>query len=172
MHGTNALMPRTAAERFEFGSFADLDEKLRSELSHENYAAVIHCAAVGDYSVVDAKPDQKLSSDQDLTLHLKANFKILPRLREYSRNKRILVIGFKLTLNQNKEKTRAAGAQILHSEVDAIVANDWTKIEADRSKHPGTLVTRFGHSEFSTVDELIRRLQGLLLKGGRNDLMS
>jgi hypothetical protein len=52
------------------------------------------------------------------------------------------VIGFKLLVGSSNEEQITAARAILGPEVDAVVANDWQKVAADRSKHPGLFVQR------------------------------
>jgi phosphopantothenoylcysteine decarboxylase/phosphopantothenate--cysteine ligase len=166
LHGEGAAQPARATERIVFSSFTDLDEKLRRELGAHDYRAVIHCAAVSDYSVVDARPDVKLSSENNLHLELKRNFKILPRLREYARDKKLVVIGFKLTLGQTPDATRAAAHAILDASVDAVVANDWRQVNGNRERHPGRLVCRNGETPFENLASLSEHLHQMILNQG------
>jgi phosphopantothenoylcysteine decarboxylase/phosphopantothenate--cysteine ligase len=168
LHGEGAMQPARASETLAFQDFKSLDESLRAELQKEAYSAVIHAAAVSDYSVDSvngkaSKSDVKLSSADDaLFVELKKNYKILPRLKEYSRNKQIKVIGFKLTLNKSEDETSAIAKDLLRQNADAIVANDWSQVRQDRSRHPGALVTRHSELPFTTLDELAYELNVLI----------
>lgn len=147
LHGQGAVLPVGTAEKIQFTDFADLDEKLRQQLSALDFRAVVHCAAVSDYSLASVNNEaptvaSKLSSDAELVLKLKSNFKILPRLKEYSRNKEVLVIGFKLTLNAAEDQTAEKARGLLSETVDAVVANDWSQVNTDRRRHPGVLISR------------------------------
>ena len=108
----------------------------------------------------------------ELNLSLKPNFKILPRLREYSRNKNIRVVGFKLSLNVSPSEAIEAAEKILSPTVDAVVANEWNSVSADRSRHPGSIV-RAG-AKARSFDDLRELSQGLheLIKGAENDSLS
>jgi phosphopantothenoylcysteine decarboxylase/phosphopantothenate--cysteine ligase len=167
LHGVGSTKP-LLANPVEFSSFADLDEKLRSELAQRDFVAVIHCAAVSDYTPEAVNSEVKLKTAQELTLKLKANYKILPRLKEYSRNKAIRVIGFKLTLN---ESAKPAAKQMLGEAVDAVVANEWSSVTKDRNRHPGTLVTGRSEQTFNDLHELTRILIRYI-SGGPNDSLS
>ncbi len=140
LHGKSAILPTHASARIEFNDFSDLNDKLQSHLRVHEYQAVIHAAAVSDFSALNARPQEKLSSENELSIQLKRNFKILPRLREYSRNPAIRVVGFKLTMNHSTADSESAGSKILSPQVDAIVTNDWSRVDGDRKKHPGSLV--------------------------------
>ncbi len=136
LHGLGSQLP-TLAETIAYGSFVELNELLQEQLASRSFSGVIHAAAVSDFSVAEvnggeADSSSKLGSDRELTLKLKKNFKILPRLKEYSRNKEIKVVGFKLTLNGDAV---ALARTMLNQNVDAIVANDWAQVNKDRSRH-------------------------------------
>jgi phosphopantothenoylcysteine decarboxylase/phosphopantothenate--cysteine ligase len=166
LHGTGSQLPQTTTRNLPFTSFGDLDEKLREQLQSTDFVAVVHSAAVSDFSVEDAQPDSKLSSRAELTLRLRPNFKILPRLKEYSRNRQITVVGFKLTLNSDPV---ARALESLSDSVDAVVANEWGHVQRDRSRHPGTLVTREGERlDFLDLKSLSQLLHSRIEKGIEN----
>lgn len=164
MHGQGAFPADAPVRPIEFSSFSDLEEKLQCELAGRNFSAVIHCAAVSDYSLAEIrkngqslKPEtqSKLPSDHNLELRLKLNPKLLPQLKGLSRNPHIKVVGFKLTLNATESETLSAAQKIWDERVDAIVANDWSQVTADRQKHPCRLLTRSCLPQaFTTVGEL------------------
>jgi phosphopantothenoylcysteine decarboxylase / phosphopantothenate---cysteine ligase len=172
LHGVGAKQPQNAhAKGFE--SFADLNHQMHRELSGEEYAAVIHCAAVSDYSVDSAQPKIKLKTGADLQLKLHPNFKILPRLREYSRNKNIRVIGFKLVLAEDSDHSVKAARKLLAPTVDAVVANEWKAVNGDRSRHPGSLVTAGSTPrEFENLRDLSSLLHSFIQKGVAHDSLS
>ncbi len=174
LHGVGAIQPTHVQDRLGFESFNDLNTCLRAQLSSGNFSAVIHCAAVSDYSVANPQPNLKLSSADELTLQLKTNFKILPHLKEYSRNKDITVVGFKLTLNGSAEQTLSAAQKTLGPNVDAVVANDWSLVERDRGQHPGSLLTLNGErQDFKSIDVLAQKLHAMFVaKGEPHDSMS
>jgi phosphopantothenoylcysteine decarboxylase/phosphopantothenate--cysteine ligase len=159
LHGQGARLPDHAAHRVAFRDFQDLDRKLRAELDQRDYKAVVHSAAVSDYSVEGANSKVKLESGQPLQLTLKPNPKLLPRLKSYSRDKAIRVIGFKLTLNTDPA---ARAVEMLGENVDAVVANEWSQVERDRSGHPGTVVTPGSQKPFHTLQELAEVLNDLM----------
>jgi phosphopantothenoylcysteine decarboxylase/phosphopantothenate--cysteine ligase len=132
-----------------FSSFGDLDEALKAALAAENFDAVVHLAAVSDYSPalieadgkeflpgLDAKLD---SAPQEIKLTLKRNHKIIDRIKSYSAaagRPEPLLIGFKLTSGAGaakvKEKVLALTA------ADLVVHND---LEEMRRAHIFRLYT-------------------------------
>lgn len=120
-----------------FSTFSELDAALRVSLEAETFDAVIHLAAVSDYSpsLVEADgkaflpgKDAKLdSSPAELRVTLKKNFKILDRIKGYAAaagRPEPLLIGFKLTAGASQEKigekVRAlAGADlVVHNDLE------------------------------------------------------
>ena len=171
LHGAGAVKAPQSDRQIEFSSFADLDEKLRTELARADYTGIVHAAAVSDYSVAGARPEIKLNSDLDLRLELKRNFKILPRLKEYSRAKNAVVVGFKLTLGESEASTAAAARKALGPAVDAVVANEWGAVDGDRTRHPATFVQTNSMEKFTDLPSLGARLHALF-QGVQHDSLS
>lgn len=130
---SSSLTPETFYELHRFDDFNSLEDLLRRQLAQTSYDWIFHTAAVSDFSV--EKQIGKISSDQDLTLKLKRNPKIINQLKEWSCNKNIKLVGFKLTSQlspleiQEKIKALVAGSQ-----ADYVVHND-TKTLMDRNQH-------------------------------------
>lgn len=146
LHGESAAMPAASTDCLEFSDFADLDGKLKLVLKKYRFDAVIHLAAVSDYSVDSlrigskrVKPGRlaKIDSGEEVTIGLKRNFKIIGRLANYSRNRgpRPVIVGFKLTNN-------AAGKQVLDAvrkleiegNPDIVVHNDLSEFKGGENR--------------------------------------
>jgi len=139
--GAAAVAPSTAAQQQRFESFADLSRALQQRLAGEHFDAVIHAAAVSDFSVrtaaletVTAGEDaNKLGSDSPLTLQLAPNPKLLDQLKGWSRNEALRVVGFKLTAGADDDAARSAVArQFARKGSDLVVHNDTQAISAGR----------------------------------------
>lgn len=123
-----------------FSDFNSLNRLIKKELSKKNYDAVIHLAAVSDYSPVRIKINNKFfktplkekidSESKTIQLILKKNFKIIDRLKDYSKNKKIIVVGFKLTSNATAKEIIS---KIQKIKADIVVHNDTSLIK--KSKH-------------------------------------
>jgi phosphopantothenoylcysteine decarboxylase/phosphopantothenate--cysteine ligase len=104
---------------------------------------VIHAAAVSDFSVDHIEQDGKtgsstgkLSSSGKLSLHLKPNAKLLPRLRDWSANAAVRVIGFKLTsATDHATRAKAVSKLFENAGVDAVVHNDLNEIQPGRHRY-------------------------------------
>ena len=127
-----------------YSTFKELDAALKETLSAGDYDAVIHLAAVSDYSPVlveaggrriKAGASAKLdSSAPELRITLRRNFKIIGRLKGYALKagrRAPLVVGFKLTSGasaaQALKKVRAVRG------ADLVVHNDLAEM---RFSHP------------------------------------
>jgi len=134
----DAIRPQRVKSVEQFYSFDDLAAQLKTLLSTTDYDAVVHAAAVSDFSVdrvqtaeggSSGHPGGKLSSGSDLLLRLKPNPKLLDRLRTWSKNPGLLVIGFKLTDTDDlQQRIVAIKKQFDDSKVDAVVHNDLSDI--------------------------------------------
>ena len=128
------------AKCIEYLDFEDLSRLLQSQLAAHEFNAVIHAAAVSDYSVSHLLDDAgevrtqsgKLNSASGLHIVLKRNPKLLTKLRGWSKNPGAKIIGFKLTDTDKPVEQQAAIMRLLQQdEVDAVVHNDLAEI----SKH-------------------------------------
>jgi len=124
----------------EFDSFKSLNSTIKKLLSSLKIDAVIHLAAVSDYSpkyLIIGKKKYKLpirkkisSNNPQITIIFKKNFKIIDRLKKYSKNKKIKIIGFKLTSNASQDEIIKA-VKKLHA--DIVIHNDTSEIS--KSSH-------------------------------------
>jgi phosphopantothenoylcysteine decarboxylase / phosphopantothenate---cysteine ligase len=165
-------VPKSADKIETFVTYSDLDSALSRELSASAYDAVIHLAAVSDYSVesveVNGKQqapssDLKIASGSDLKLNLKSNPKIIDRLMAYSVNKKIQIIGFKLTANA--DSTQAAEnieSLIRSSNSNFVVHNDISEIS--NVSHRALIVDRNGKlvTRVESKKELAEKLEQLI----------
>jgi len=141
--------PAGAGVRTEtFVTFADLREALERLLAGESYDAVVHAAAVSDYSVaglrvngrVHAAGTGKVGTEQDVAIQLAPNPKLVDHLRAWSRNPALRVVAFKLTRGADAATARAAVEKLFaHSQADAVVHNDLDAIDAETGRFPATL---------------------------------
>lgn len=142
LHGKQAKQGQGYYERVMFQSFNDLDQILQTQLMDTKFHAVIHLAAVSDYSLdsieingIHYKSEdlKKIDSSEKVSLHLKKNYKILDRLKDYAHDPHLLVVGFKLTSRYGEEERKQAVKKILDSNtVDYVVHNDLQEINHER----------------------------------------
>ena len=156
-----------------FSSYAKLDAGLTRLLGGEDFDAVIHAAAVGDFGIeavvtggVAQPPGRaKLESGAGpVSLRLHAQPKLLDTLRARSRNPRLLVVAFKLTAGADAAAAHAAVAALLQRGADLVVHNDLTRQGAG-DDFPATIHQPGGAPEVrcATRSELAASLEQLLL---------
>ena len=133
--------------------------------------AIIHLAAVSDYSVASIDVDGrsvahgnqgKIGSGHEVVIRLSPNPKLIDSLKTWSRNKSIRVIGFKLTNEPDPAlRTTRVRALLDRSAVDIVVHNDLGKITAH--SHPAEIWSRQGPLvRTATKKELAEALWALL----------
>jgi len=136
----------------EFGSTADLAQALQTELAADSFDAVIHAAAVSDFTVssidvagISRLPTAgKIPSDQDVTVHLSRTPKLVTALREHSRNPEICVVAFKLTVGASHPEVHAAVADLFRQGgADLVVHND-LKLRMPGGSFPADVYDRSG----------------------------
>jgi phosphopantothenoylcysteine synthetase/decarboxylase len=111
---------------------------LNEELGSNHYDAVIHAAAVGDYSLESIESQGKIlangkgkleSTGDTLTICLKKNPKLVDGLRAISKNPKIQIVAFKLTNTSDPTERQDAIASLAkHARPDFIVHNDLSEI--------------------------------------------
>lgn len=136
VHSETAKLPQVECHQASFTSFSDLQETLQTLLLDPDYKAVIHLAAVSDYSPA-AVSSQKISSDEsEMTLTLKRNPKLVDHLREMAKNPSLQVIAFKLTAHNDPAARKAAVDKLFeHSKANLVVQNDMSEIGVVHSFH-------------------------------------
>jgi len=132
LRAAGSAPPGAALREETFSSFAELDAALSRILGAEPFDAVIHAAAVSDYSVdevlVDGaawSPQRKLESGSAPVVRLRLNPKLVDSLRARSVNDSIQVVAFKLTRGDGRVVVRrAVSALFERSGADLVVHND------------------------------------------------
>lgn len=131
VRGADSIEAAGVAHRETFTDHASLDAMLQRLLADREYAAVIHTAAVGDFSIADPFPDGKLPSGAELLLRLKPNTKIIDHIRGFACGRELTLIGFKLTHDPKSEaRARAARDLLNRCGADYIVQNDVSTLAA------------------------------------------
>jgi phosphopantothenoylcysteine synthetase/decarboxylase len=98
LRGINAVAARRARDAGEFGSTADLLGQLRAQVGTGQFGAVIHCAAVADYTPARIARGKISSAAPSLTVRLVPTPKILPQIKSFAAATRPpVVVAFKLT---------------------------------------------------------------------------
>lgn len=134
LHSQNSKMPSGKYHPIAFTCFADIANKMQQLITNENFDVIIHAAAISDFSI-DNPTSSKISSDQDLVIHLKRNPKIVSQLRVWSKNKKCQIFAFKMTANASEENKQAAVNKLFrNTDVDYVIQNDISEITQDQHR--------------------------------------
>lgn len=147
--GAGAAKPRDAGVRqARYETFDDLSRQLEHLLGEYRFDAVVHAAAVSDFSIdragaLSGAEARKLGSESAVNLALKPNPKLLRRLRGWSVDRDLCVVGFKLTVNADDAARDAAVGRLFEGGAcDLVVHNDLADI--DERRHPFRVVDASG----------------------------
>ena len=130
-----------------FLSFSDLDTALTRVLAAEPFDAVVHCAAVSDFSVANVEvggvgqpPSAgKIDSAAAPVVRLRPNPKLVDGLRSRCRNASLKLVAFKLTHGEGRDaRLRAVESLFAHSGADVVVHNDMAEREGPEA-FPSTI---------------------------------
>lgn len=140
LHGKKANLPQLESINLRsFSSFKDLKEKLEVLSQQERYDAVIHAAAVSDFSIDRLEDEEgnildgegKISSDKGLVIKMKKNPKLLDQLQDQISH--AIIVGFKLTNSPLKDpRTKAIEKILSRNCVDFLVHNDLSEIKGEK----------------------------------------
>jgi phosphopantothenoylcysteine synthetase/decarboxylase len=161
-------------ERQTFVTFADLEAALRRNLGERRWDAVVHLAAVSDYSVESIEVDGrifpadghgKIGSDREVVIRLRPNPKLIDSFRKWSLNADMLVVGFKLTDDADPSSCEAQVRRLLdRGTTDLVVHNDLHDITGE--SHRAAIFDRRGPLvRTETKEELAQELFRLLTNG-------
>jgi phosphopantothenoylcysteine synthetase/decarboxylase len=135
LRAKNSVAPQennTIKERL-FVTVDDLDTDCRDLLGGAHFDLVIHAAAVSDFVIESVTTGGerhaapflgKIHSLGKLTIDLVPGKKILPKIKSYSCNPEIKLIGFKLTDGASEDEIKMAVQKVLASGADLVVQND------------------------------------------------
>lgn len=173
LRAQNSVHSDSVSQQQTFTCYEDLDQKIRSLLGRESFSHVIHAAAVSDYSVAKIEvagktllPTEvkKLKSDSDsMSVHLKRNPKIIARLKEYSKNKNLKVISFKLTSHASADDEKLAVQKLFEdANADYVVHNDLRDIRPESRSHAFTVYGSHSLVKCENPEALARELSQLI----------
>lgn len=118
-------------EKLSFKSSNELANRLYQKVSEEHYDLIVHAAAVSDF-IPKVHADQKISSDGDLSIEWSRAPKILDKIRDHSKNKKVKIISFKLTYKQSHELVQEKISKQLAGVSDYVIHNELGEIDMDK----------------------------------------
>ncbi|VAX20733.1 Phosphopantothenoylcysteine decarboxylase / Phosphopantothenoylcysteine synthetase [hydrothermal vent metagenome] len=165
----SAVKPAFDLNFIEFNSFQSLKNVLRSELTLKKYDLVIHLAAVSDYSPVNINVKgetielpltEKLDSSADsVTVTFNKNIKLVNHIKEWSLNKDVKLVAFKLLDDRNDEKKANEIKKLFdNSKADAIVFNALSDRDNDVQRSFEIIDVDGKSNKADTADDLSEEL--------------
>ena len=172
----NSIVPKHKIEIFNYKSFKTLKDRLKSLLSNDNYDAIIHLAAVSDYSPKSIKingqeteifEDGKISSEYDeFEIKLVKNEKLVNSLKQWSKNKKIKLFAFKFTAADEPEKKRIELNKLFsNADVDYTVYNSLQKRKGNVQTNFEIIERKGGTIYAETSVELSGQLNKIITEG-------
>ncbi len=170
LHADNSILPKSHVKKDSFSDFNSLFEKLIDKVSNNDYDGVIHMAAVSDFSLgsvsinnVEYKVpiEKKIPSGADeISFNLKANFKIVNKLKENFKNRNATLVSFKFTNSPDKgERIQKVIKLMDDSQSDFVVLNDLSDRVANKQQN---FKIFFDHESYFSAEssiELARQLE-------------
>ncbi len=126
LSSSDAEKPLGDCFKLNFITTKELEKQLFTSISKTNFDAVIHMAAVSDFSPINASETKKFSSEKNkFVLEMKPTPKLVNNIRIKSKNKKITLIAFKLTSKEKKPIILKKIKNIFsNSDADWVVQND------------------------------------------------
>jgi phosphopantothenoylcysteine decarboxylase / phosphopantothenate---cysteine ligase len=154
LHSRSAVLPKNPSTNISFDSFHDLESLLKNQLQSHNFHAVLHAAAVSDYSVAPQAGKIDSSADEIL-LVLKKNPKLLNEIKKLS--PKSLLIAFKLTSTVDEKVIADKVAALFEkAKADFVVQNNWNDIKNKNYKY--RLYSKTDYTEIEALQSLCSTL--------------
>jgi phosphopantothenoylcysteine decarboxylase/phosphopantothenate--cysteine ligase len=143
LHGANTLLPQNKSDNTQFTDFENLKNLLQDLLINNHFDAIIHLAAISDYTVsellqsdktINSEKETKIGSGIDeLTIKLKPTSKLVDEIKLLSKNKSVVLFAFKFSGSSSLSDSKKEVAKLFkHSNADYVILNhlkDRTKKE-------------------------------------------
>ncbi len=133
LQSINSMSPQGEYQKELFSDFANLEQKLFQLLSSNEYDAVIHLAAVSDFTLdkitidkktVSAPLEEKISSQAgEVMFNLKPTYKLVDKIKSSSKNQKIILVAFKLTSKHKEDSMHDVQNLFQHSSANFVVLN-------------------------------------------------
>lgn len=134
LKSAQSKFPSRETKFLEFEDYKSINNTLKNELAKNSYDFIIHLAAISDYSpnkisygnTEEILPANfKLSSENDIVqITLTKNDKIIDKLKTWSKNKEVKLVGFKFANSANdNDKKLIINKLFTNSNADLIVYN-------------------------------------------------
>ena len=169
LHAVDLLCPDGAENSIPFLGFSDLEKTINKCLKTNSFDAIIHCAAVSDYSPVSliagkkqfsTPVSKKISSVSSITLELMVNPKLVDIFKSHPTSNNAILVAFKFTSNSGKDDTKNLVKKLFnHSQADIVVHNDLAMRVDSEQKHFQIYSQLFSVEIVNTAVELAEKLE-------------
>jgi phosphopantothenoylcysteine decarboxylase/phosphopantothenate--cysteine ligase len=133
-------------EKTTFKSSKNLSDQLFKKISEMSFDLIVHAAAVSDF-VPSVDSNKKISSDVDFEIKWQKSPKLLEKIREFSKNKSVKIVSFKLTHNQSEKEVEQKILNQLAGVSDFVVHNELSRVKEET--HDYKIWEKKTHSIFS-----------------------
>lgn len=134
LHGKNTLLPKNKSNNIRYSDFKNLKKSLEDLLEDNHYNAVVHLAAISDYTVKEVVYSDKLItlSEQtkidsglgEITIKLQPTPKIVDSIKSVSKNKDVVLFAFKFSGSLSFDESKKEVDKLFkHSDADYVVLN-------------------------------------------------
>lgn len=176
LYAQDAKIPSVKCRLIKYTDFKNLEVELKTILGTESFDAIIHNAAVSDYTpeLIEINGQkfsiplsQKIDSENKrLTIILRKNQKLIDRLKEYSKNIKLTVVGFKFTSSEDVFiRNEAVEKLFKHSGCDYVVLNDKRNRDENNMQNNFAIYDNINKlQDCSTSFELAQELEKILIK--------
>lgn len=149
--GSKAVVPAASGMIIcRFRTHADLMALMKTKLGDTAWDLVVQAAAVSDFGIAGIEADNekfipgdkgKIESSDEVRIILRKHQKLINRICEWSLNKEVSLVGFKLTNGQTREQALQQVDKLFQaSSADWVVWNDLTGLSDNR--HPAEVFDR------------------------------
>ncbi len=179
-----AQRPNSEVRVDTYESFREIYNTLKALAQTQQFDLILHAAAISDYSIDHIQTPEgqlspghtKMSSQYDnISIQLKRNEKILPRLKDLF-GEQTSVVGFKLTSTESKEEqAKAIFSLFTENAVDYVIHNDMNDI--NKGERIFLMTSKSGNQKvlksLKSLGNYIEQIINLEpISGVSNDLMS
>ena len=164
----DSKLPENKVDIIEYDDFNSISNILKSELHDNSYHSVIHLAAISDYSpdkIIIGGIEEKLPADlkfssvnDSITVSFKRNEKIIDKIKDWSKNDKIQLIGFKFVNAANSiDKEKIIKKLFSSSNADFIVYNS-NEYRVENMQKGFEIISKTGNSEIAEDAESLAQV--------------
>ncbi|MFN3873119.1 MAG: bifunctional phosphopantothenoylcysteine decarboxylase/phosphopantothenate--cysteine ligase CoaBC [Ignavibacterium sp.] len=174
LHSQSSILPEFNCELIEFVSYAELKKKLFNLIESEEFDFVIHCAAVSDYFVEKIEYENSFMNSGELLkipskldsvkLHLAPTEKLVDKIKNLSRNKKVKLVSFKFSGSQKQEDTLSEANELFSKTGSDFVVLNHIKDRNNNIQNNFLIIDKEQKTiSASTAEDLAQQLTKIIL---------